>query len=340
MQSPTSHPSRYSDPDYLLRWSHNVSRSIDREVVTSRHRLGETPWFSDEGIVDLIDRHPRGELVVATMGNEPSHPSEYRVGDVGGHGGAELLPLIRAGRLTLTLRHLGRHQSRIRPLLERLFGELSESLSDPRLVGGCGHLAISSPSALTYYEFETRHRVLFHLRGHQRVWVYPDGAPFRCDRTVEQMVAGDRVDTIYYEPDFDARAQALTLEPGQFLALPQYTPMRSVNESDLNIVLSTDFATRSSRRRNRIANARGVLRRRVPVNLVGTLGSVAASALAFVPWAKTGDDQARHRVINKSFRMDGQADDCIELNESVGTVPAPIVATLHNTTATAVAMEN
>ncbi len=259
------------EPQYLLHWDHSRDRKVCRDVVEATHRLGELTLFSDEMIAQFMDQLPRSELSIGTMGDNPAHPTQWQLGEIGRLHGAELLLAIRRGRLQLQLCNLHRHPSAIGQTIQRLCREVMECQVDLQTFGHQGQLLISSPSALQYYNGGIDPSILWQIRGTKRVWVYPQGGPFLPARTMEQLVSGNLVCTPYYEPAFDDQAVVFDLEPGQMLALPQHTPHRSANLDGLNITLKTEYCTGHSVRRNRVLRANDWLRRRLPLSLESRL---------------------------------------------------------------------
>ncbi|MEM9599588.1 MAG: hypothetical protein AAF926_01075, partial [Pseudomonadota bacterium] len=87
-------------PDMLDGWTDEHTASFQSEIMTFRHRLEETGLFTDEALVDLLERHPGHMLDVCTMGatDHPLYPNRFRTGDFRGVPGADLLAAAKAGK--------------------------------------------------------------------------------------------------------------------------------------------------------------------------------------------------------------------------------------------------
>src|ERR1700749_1809996 len=80
-----------------------------REIVQLRHDLHERPLFSDEGLAALLDRYPRAEMGVFTMGHDIEDWRGWRRGVAHDLSGDQLLAAVQEGRLWLNLRHANDH---------------------------------------------------------------------------------------------------------------------------------------------------------------------------------------------------------------------------------------
>ncbi len=305
-----------NEPRYLMRWDLFRDQSVCRDVFMTTHRLGEVSLFSDDLIADLIDRHPHSAMTLSTMGDCVAHSSEWQAGQLGDHSGAQLLAMIRRGRLHLTIRNLGQHQPSIAAVIDRLCQEVVECDPGLRIIGSEGHLLISSPSAFQYYHSDMSPGMRWQIRGSSRVWTYPQGDPYLPEGTIEQIVSGQRVDTLYYEPAFDDQAQLFDVPPGQMLTLPQYTPHRTANLDGLNITLKIEYRTPEVIRRNRIHVANRLLRRYLPFHFdshhATGIGAVMKQVLANL--AGSGRHPDLPPGVRDAHRLDGQQTFRVEAN--------------------------
>ncbi len=348
-------PASTTQPRYLIRWDYSRDRNFCSEPVAMGHRLGELPFFTDEALSSAIDRHPRSSLSVATMGDNPAHPNQWRCGAVGRYGGAELLQLIRRGRLHLCLAQGPVETQRV---IDRLAAEMVECQPGLRILATGGQLNIASPSASQYYHYDTLPTVLWQIRGTRRVFVYPQSEPWVNEKTIEELAAGRRIDTIYYEPAFDQQACQLTIEPGQAIALPAQTPYRIENISGLSVALATRYCSPKDNRRNRIHRANRILRRLLPCRLdaqrLRGAGAACKLALASLLDLKTSASKhgrlvasggvGSHRSTEPTFVVDAGAENCVGDQQSRDEAPKQDNVVLHTTietpASTAAMLEN
>jgi len=53
----------------LKDWTEDNSARFQKEIMPFKHGLKETGLFSDEALVELLNKHPKNMLDVCTMGN-------------------------------------------------------------------------------------------------------------------------------------------------------------------------------------------------------------------------------------------------------------------------------
>lgn len=319
-------------PSYMLREF--------GDGLVANHRLSELSLFSDQGLVDLIERHDDDDRLVTTMGARPEHPSEYQTGcweDT-----PDCLELMRTGRLELTLRGLPKHAA-TRRVAERLVQEYMDQFPDDRAADWDARLTVASPESLTYFTYSTDHTLWLQVRGKRTIWVYPSEPPFYSERAIEDISLGERVDSLYYEPAFDEFARCLEVEPGQFVSLPPRTPFRTVCGSKLNVAMTVAIATSRSRRADRNTVVRGWMRRKLPIDIDRGIGSVVTRAVATASRlfkTPAGHRQPRDRQTDVSFRVDADAPNGVGPMHRSTPVPLPAVpVTLHTNPTPVSAME-
>lgn len=308
-----------------MRWDHSRDQRLGRDVLVTTHRLAELPIFSDQGLAEILDRYPREALRVSTMRDNPAHPSQSQIGQLGQHSGRELVAMIRRGRLCVQMKNVVLHHEELRRIVGRLCGELLECQPGLRTSDHNGDLEISSPTVLTYYRCDVKPNVFWQIRGGRKVWVYPCGEPFVHTRSLEESIACGSRKPLYFEPAFDDQAQLLPQMSGDLLSLPQHTPYRIVNDDHLSVTLTTDYLTRESRRRNEIHCANHVLNRFLP--LAGrsdeTLGFQAAVKRVLLRVAGTREVETLGPP-TPTFRVDPDSPSCI----------GPLDSTTHQSNAT------
>lgn len=242
----------------------NLKPDFGRRPVVGRHRLQDHELFSDQALIDLLDRFPREHLYALSMGCDPTRIEENRLAQHDGVSGAELLQAVRNGRLWLNLTRVDRADARYRRLISELYEELSAQLPGFSPDASQGTLLISSPQALVYYHADGPASALWHIRGRKRVWVYPAlDQRYMKTELLEDIFAGVRHEYLPYEHAYDAAAEVYDLEPGQWISWPQNAPHRVTNLDSVNVSLSTEYFTHASRRRFQVYVANRFFRTRL-----------------------------------------------------------------------------
>lgn len=235
-----------------------------RQPVVGSHGLVGHELFTDAALIALLDRFPREHLYALHMGTDPTRIDQNRLALHDGVSGAEMLRAVRNGRLWLNLTRVDRADARYGQLIGDLYRGLAAQVPGFSPDASQGTLLISSPGALVYYHADGPASVLWHVRGRKRVWVYPAlDTHYMTRELLEDIFAGVRHEYLPYHASLDAGAQVYDLEPGQWIAWAQNAPHRVTNLDSLNVSLSTEHFTRSSRRRARIYIANRFFRTRL-----------------------------------------------------------------------------
>lgn len=274
-----------------------------RRPLTSTHSLAQHELFTEEALIDLLDRFPRQHLYALTMGEDPGR-DENRLAIHDGVGGAELLRAVKNGRLWLNITRVDRVEPAYRCLIDSLYAQLAAFAPHFKPVEAHGTLLISSPHVLVYYHADGPASVLWHLRGRKRLWVYPAADKrFIRQEHMEDIFAGVRHEYLPYEPHFDDEAVCYDLEPGQWAAWPQNAPHRVTNLDSVNVSLSTEHYTRESSFRARVYTANRFFRTRLGIKNLSVRDSGAtalAKTLVHRTARKLGFDKlqfARHQPV-------------------------------------------
>ncbi len=251
---------------HLLDWNPETFAALEQQILVARHRLHELDLFSDEGLVEILDRQPDAALGLSTM-NADSMTFEWRDGDRGGVSGEVLLETVRRGQLWINCRQLMRHQPHLAQLVNEIYDELEGGNPRFRAEDRTANLLISSPSAVVHYHVDMPVNMLWHLRGRKRVWVYP---PFDTRvaslQALENVCANKWSEEIPYDPSYDQYAEVFDAQPGQLITWPQLTPHRVTNLDGLNVSLSTEHKNPAARRRLNVHQANYFLRHRLGLN--------------------------------------------------------------------------
>jgi len=263
--------------------SQDARAAFSTEPVLARHNLQENPLFSDQSLIELLDRHPRELIYAITMGGDPAR-EENRLAAHDGVSGRDLLEAVRRGRFWLNVTRVNRTDPRFRDLIERLYQELAKTVPGFKPQKTQGSVVISSPHAIVYLHADAPPNILWHVRGRKKIWIYPAlDERFLPRMDLEDILAGARHEYLPYRPDFDAHATCYELGPGDMATWPQNAPHRVTNLESLNVALSTEHFTAQSRARARVYSANRFLRNRFGLSRLSSrergLGALAKTAL-------------------------------------------------------------
>ncbi len=240
-----------------------TNEKLEQTPLTVQHRLLETGLFEDEQLIRVLDTHPRDYLNVHTMGTDETS-NEWREGDASKLSGEQLLEATKAGRLWLNVRNMAQHHEDYNKLVNQIYDEVQAKTPGFYAMQRSANLLISSPSALVYYHLDIPCNMLWHLRGVKRVFAYP---PFNeryvTQQKVEDVICGISNEELDYQPEFDAEAMVVDLQPGQMITWPQNTPHRVSNLEGLNVSLTTEHLTPKARRRIKLFRANRFLRHKM-----------------------------------------------------------------------------
>lgn len=313
----------------LEHWTPEQAARVDREVFVGQHRLDSLPLFSDEALVELLDRHPRRDLGVNTMGLDPCDRSEWREGSAGTLDGEQLLEAARRGRIWLNVRRVLDHHPQIADLVRDLYADLEAGTPGLFTYNHNANLLISSPGAQVYFHLDCPVNMLWHIRGKKRVWAYPLETRIVSDATIEGVLAGEKSEELDFRPEWDDFAVSVELCPGEMIIWPQHTPHRVENTEGLNVSLSTEHMTRAAARRNNVFLANRHFRGMFPgawnqTELTGWRPALKEFMLRVMrripPLAPVEPQGFRYPV---TFEINLEAPDCVRLLDAT---PREVVA--------------
>jgi len=227
------------------------------------HTLHRDPMFTDTGLAALLDRYPREYVGVYRMGDTPE---SWECGRLGQISGEKLVQAVKEGRIWLNLRAADQRDPALAEMNQRIFSELKEMIPGFRPFNTDLGLLISSPGARVFYHLDVPRVMLFHLRGHKKVWVYPRTEPFVEAHGLECVVSQKTEEDIPYRAEFDADGQCFDLQPGQMVHWAQNAPHRIDNNDDLNVSLSIEFMTPMAQLRANVILANAWLRDKAGLN--------------------------------------------------------------------------
>jgi hypothetical protein len=238
-------------PNHLLEnWTPEQAARMERTIFVAQHRLHTLELFDDAHIIELLDRHPRGDLGINTMGDDPTNRREWQEGRAGDLDAEQLLHAARVGRVWLNVRRVMDHHPLYAEAVRAVYADLERTCPGLSTFNHSANLLISSPGAQVYYHLDCPANMLWHLRGKKRVWAYPLEAGLVSDETIEGVLCGEKSEELDFRREWDDLAIAHDLEPGEMITWPQHTPHRVVNTEGLNVSLSTEHMTPAAVRRN------------------------------------------------------------------------------------------
>ena len=234
-----------------------------RRPLLARHNLATLDLFSEEAIVEMLNRFPREHLYAWATGREHTRPDHNRLTEQKDVDGASLLRAVRAGRFWVNVTRIDRVDSEYKRVIERIYEQLANEVPGFEPIACQGALLISSPQSITYYHADAWANMLWHIRGRKRIWIYPAlDERYLKREDLEDIFAGIRHEYLPYEESFDADAVCYDIEPGQWAAWPHNAPHRVSNLEGLNVSLATEHFTEETVRRERLYAANRFLRTR------------------------------------------------------------------------------
>lgn len=241
----------------LTDWTYGHSKRFSEETITFGHDLESSGLFSDQALVELLEKHPSDQLDVCSMSDDadPQFPNQFMTGDFRGVPARTLIEAAKAGRIFINLRKAMNIHPEYTELLDQMFGGLAEKTRFENFKAK-GGILISSPISQTPYHFDKTETILWHVRGKKRIYIYPMTPKFIPDEAYEATAVSYRIDDLPYDQTFDAAAQIYDLQPGQAIAWPLNAPHR-VDNGSFCVSVTTEYSTRECmiKNNNMVANA-------------------------------------------------------------------------------------
>ncbi|MEM6381699.1 MAG: cupin-like domain-containing protein [Pseudomonadota bacterium] len=244
-----------------------------KHIVQLQHTLHENDLFSDETLMDLIDRYPRDQYNLVTMAKPGAPKSFWREGEKGNSSGEDVFKAIENGQLWINMRNTHIVDERYQKLIDTIFGELEGYMPDFKTFKHNLGILVSSPGAQVFYHCDIPGQSLWQVRGKKKVYVYPNTAPFLTEPDMEKIILGETEEEIHYEPWYDEHASVVELEPGQMLHWPLNAPHRVENLGMLNVSITTEHYTKDVTKAYAMRYANGILRSRVGMNPAASIDS-------------------------------------------------------------------
>jgi len=250
----------------LTDWTDAKTAAFQHEIIGFRHTLGDTGLFTDEALINLLERHPTDKMDVCTMSapDHPVYPNKFRTGDFRDVPGKVLLDAAKAGCLWINLREAMNIHSDYKQVLDAMYGELADK-TENQAFNPRGGILISSPVARVPYHFDKTETLLWHVRGKKRIFIYPLTQKFISDEAYEDVISNMLKDDLPYDASFDADAEVRDLGEGTALSWPLNRPHRVDNQS-FCVSVTTEYSTRESGIKNAAMLTNAMLRQRFGMN--------------------------------------------------------------------------
>jgi hypothetical protein len=295
----------------LIDWCNGPFNARSSRTLAAHHRLHEMDLFSDEVLIDLLDRYPRNRLQAWTMGTDRLHHEDWQAVDTTGVCGKDLLAAVKSGRIWYNILRLDLFDKRYKEIVDGLYSEMAVSSPGFTPLSAVGTLLLSSPNAMVYYHADGPPTTLFHVRGYKRMWLYPLEERFVSQHLLEEIFGSAMDEEIPYSPEFDQYADVFDLGPGDLVWWPQNWPHRIENLDSLNVSLSTRYHTDDSERRKLVYNANRFFRRKLGLQKLAvkeTGTACEAKCLAYRLCRRVGwDRETTGYVYTTNLRVDPNA---------------------------------
>ena len=244
----------------LNNWTNEHTSKFQNATFKAQHNLNKTGLFTDEALADLLDKHPRNKLDVCARDDHPIYEFKFRTGDVRDVDGKTLIKAAKEGSIWINVREAMNLHPDYKKVMNQMYDEIAQMTS--RNIGHkakCG-LLITSPTAKTPYHFDAAEVILWHVRGHKRLFVYPLNEEFLADEAFEAALYRQTEDYLPYDKHMEKAARVIDLYDDELATWPLNSPHRVENMS-FCVSVTTEYITRKSSYKNSImyANAAGQL---------------------------------------------------------------------------------
>ncbi len=298
----------------LTDWTEENSQKFQKDIMSFGHNLAGTGLFTDEALIDLLERHPSELLDVCTMGaaDHPIYPNRFRTGDFRGVSGETLLAAAKAGRVWINVREAMNVHTDYKAALDAMYGELAEKTGN-QAFNPRGGILISSPVAKVPYHVDKTETILWHVRGRKRMYLYPRTQKFIPDRAYEATLTNFIDDDLPYDASFDEAATIIDIDENTALSWTLNAPHRVDNQS-FCVSVTTEYSTAESGMKNAAMLTNATLRHRLGMNpSYAEDGPAARKVKSFVGRAirKVGMVPNTTTADMVTFKIDAQADDFI-----------------------------
>jgi len=248
----------------LDNWTDEHTKKFQKDMFKVKHSLSKTGLFTDDALADLLDRHPKELLDVCTISDHPVFEYKFRTGDVRGVDGKTLIEAVKAGSIWMNLRKAMNVHDDYNKVLTEMYSELGK-ISGHKTYHANGGILISSPTAKVPFHFDATETILWHVRGHKRMYLYPDTEQFLSDKEYEKLMFSVSEDYLPYDESMEKAATCFDLYEDEMMTWPLNSPHRVQNMSYC-VSVTTEYSTQKSSIKNAGMYANAFLRHKLGVN--------------------------------------------------------------------------
>lgn len=245
----------------LQDWTEEHTCRFQKDMFKVKHNLASTGLFTDEALIDLLDRHPKDQLDVCMPADHPVYEFKFRTGDVRDVDGKTLIEAVKSGAIWMNLRKAMNLHPEYKAVLDEMYEELAEKTGQNSFHAR-GGILISSPVAKVPLHFDATETILWHVRGHKRMYLYPMTREFLPDEDYEALMFNQTEDYLPYRPEMEEAATYFDLHDGEMMTWPLNAPHRVENMSYC-VSVTTEYSTRESSVKNAAMYTNAVLRRKL-----------------------------------------------------------------------------
>jgi len=241
-------------------WTDDHTARFQKDMFKVKHKLNDTGLFTDEALANLLDKHPKEQLDVCARDDHPIYEFKFRTGDVRDVDGATLIEAVKKGSIWMNLRKAMNLHPEYNAVLTEMYGEIA-SITNRKPYSANGGILISSPTAKVPYHFDATETILWHVRGHKRMYLYPRTKEFLADTDYEALMFNLSEDYLPYNDTMDEEAVCFDLNENEMMTWPLNAPHRVENMSYC-VSVTTEYSTRESSIKNAVMYANAVLRQK------------------------------------------------------------------------------
>ena len=152
-------------------------------------------------------------------------------------------------------------------LFSRLMGEFAKA-TQAAVTNANGAILLSSANRGIFFHVDPANTMLWHIRGHKTIKLYPPREDFVTEAALEAILLKENLSDLPYRPEMEAQAESVALSPSEAVAWPQHSPHRVLNGDDFNVSISIEYSTPRSILTNGVYYLNARLRRMLGLNPV------------------------------------------------------------------------
>jgi len=245
----------------IKNWTDEHTKRFGTDIFTVEHGLSETGLFTDEALAKLLDKHPRSHLDVCTLADHDVFQATLRTGDARNVDGETLIEAARSGSIWMNLRNAMNMHEEYRVVLDEMYGDLAHH-SETRPFKPRGGILITCPTAETPYHFDATDTILWHVKGHKKIFIYPRTETYLPDEGYERLLYAYTEDYLPYSKDMDNEAAIYDLTGDEMITWPLNSPHRVENKS-YSVSVSTEYSTPQSSLKNSVMYTHAFMRQKL-----------------------------------------------------------------------------